>query len=112
MSSEGFFVRFFNGDLATDLADTVARCLAHSMVVCLRLCDIVGSYRVSIGAHHLFSFLTEDLSPSFYAVVSDSLSDIVAIQAHSWHKCFIKLLIIGLILTVFDDHEERASTKT
>ena len=112
MGSEGFFARFVCGNLATDLADTVTGCLAHGVVVCLGLCDIVGRYRVSIGAHHLSSFFTKDLSPRFYAIVSNSLSDIVAIQAHSWHKCFIELLIIGLILTVFDDHEERAGTET
>ena len=112
MSSEGLFARFVYSDLATDLADTVTSCLAHGVVVRLRLCDIVGGYRIGIGAHHLFSLLTKDLSPRFYAVVSDSLSDIVAIQAHSWHKCFIELLIIRLVLAVLDDHEERASAKT
>ena len=112
MLSEWFLFLVINGDFIADLADAVAGCLSHSMVVSLRLGDVIGRNRVCIGAHDLLSSFAEHLSPSFNAVVSDSLSNVVPIETHLGHQLVIELHIVLLILTVLDDEEEGACTKT
>ena len=68
-----------------DLADTVTSCLSHSMIVGLRLRDVIGCNWVSVGAHDLLACLSKHLPPRLDAVVTDTLSHIVPVKTHPWH---------------------------
>ena len=72
-------------DFIADLADTVTSCLSHSMVVGLRLRDVIGCNWVSVSAHDLLPCLSKHLPPRLDAVVADTLSHIVPVKTHPWH---------------------------
>ena len=108
MLPEGLLPLIIDRDFIADLTDTVTSCFSYSMVISLRLRDVIGCNWVSVSAHDLLSRISEYLPPCFDAVVADALGHIVSVKAHPWHKCNVELSIVVLILTILDDEEERA----
>lgn len=111
MLSEWLLPLIINCYLIANLANTMTSSFSHSVVVCLRLRDVILRNWIGIGADYLFTLITKHLSPSFDAVVADTLSDIIPIEAHPWYKHHIKLVIVSFILAVLNYKEKGTSTK-
>ena len=67
--------------------------------------DVVRCDRIGVVAHNLLSSLPKNLSPSLDAVVSDTFSNVVAIEAHTRDELLIEAVIRGFIFEVFDNHK-------
>ena len=62
-----------------ELADAVAGCLPHGVVIGLRLGDVELAHLVSVCAHDLLAVLSEHLPPGVVAVHSDAFCHVVPV---------------------------------
>ena len=71
---------------STQLWDAMACCLSHSMVVSLRLTDVVFTNWGSIFADNLLALLTEYGPPCLNTINSYAFCNIVSVKAHARHQ--------------------------
>ena len=112
MPPEWLLLFIVHGDLRADLADAVTGGLPYSVVVGLRLRDIVRRDGVRVLADDCLACVTEYLPPGLDAVVADALSNVVAIQTHPGDERLLVLRVGVLALAVLDREVEGARAET